>query len=114
MKHFKFQTIQQYIELAPNESKKALIEIRNIISKAVPDTIECISYNIPCFKLNKKSIFFAGYKNHVSVYPAPSNAEEFKEELSTYKGGKGTVQFPLNEELPVKLIARIAKFIFKI
>lgn len=72
---------------------------------------EVISYQIPAFKFKGKVlIYFAGFKNHVSVYPAPRRVPEFKDELAQYKGGKGTVQFPLDRRIPYGLIRRIVKF----
>jgi uncharacterized protein YdhG (YjbR/CyaY superfamily) len=58
-------------------------------------------------------IYFAGYKNHVSLYPAQRSAEEFNNELVIYKGEKGTVQFPLDKPLPHDLVKRIVKFRMK-
>jgi len=79
--------------------------------KAIPKGEETISYGMPAFMLNGKYvIFFAGYKNHISVYPAPRENPEFKKELSQYKGGKGTVQFPIDQPLPVELISRLTQF----
>ena len=55
-------------------------------------------------------IHFAGYKNHIGLYPAPRESEEFRAELSAYEGGKGTVRFPLSEPIPFDLIRRIVEF----
>ena len=80
------------------------------IQKAAPGAEEAISYQIPTFRLNGNLIYFAGFQNHVSVYPAPRGAKEFKEELAGYEGGKGTVRFSLNEPIPYDLITRITKY----
>lgn len=103
--------INEYIAQFPKETQKVLEQIRAAIKKVIPDAEETISYAMPTFKLNKEYIiYFAGYKNHVSLYPAPRGAEEFKEELAHYKGGKGTIQFPLDKPIPLKLITRITKY----
>ena len=104
-------TVNDYIDLFPKETQKVLKQIRSIIKKAAPGTKEEISYGIPTFKLNGRYvIYFAGFKNHTSIYPAPRGHEKFKEVLSKYKGGKGTVQFPLDEPIPVGLITKVVKF----
>ena len=103
--------IDEYIKDFPTETQKLLKQIRATIRKASPKAVEMISYGIPAFKLNEKSlIYFAGFKNHIGLYPAPRGKEEFKKELSAYKGGKGTVQFPLDKPMPLNLITRIVKF----
>jgi uncharacterized protein YdhG (YjbR/CyaY superfamily) len=102
--------IDEYIASFPEEVQEILQKIRKTIRKAAPDAQETISYQIPTFTLNGALIYFAAFEKHVSVYPAPRGAEEFKEELSAYKGGKGTVQFPLGKPVPYDLITRIVKF----
>ena len=73
-----------------------------------------IKYQIPTFVLNGKNlVHFAGYKTHIGLYPAPRGDAELKEELAAYEGGKGTVQFPLDEPVPYALITRIVKFLVR-
>jgi uncharacterized protein YdhG (YjbR/CyaY superfamily) len=92
-----FSTIDEYIESFPDETKLILQKIRETIKKTAPDTTEGISYGIPTFYIDGKYlIYFAGFPKHVSVYPAPRSAKEFEQELANYKGGKGPVQFPLD------------------
>lgn len=103
--------MNDYISWFPKEMQTLLQQVRNTIKKAAPGAEEKISYGIPAFNLNNRYlIYFAGFKNHVSVYPAPRQSEEFKEKLAKYKGGKGTVQFPLDKPLPLGLITQIVKF----
>ena len=105
------ENVDEYIAGFPEATQKSLNKIRSTIRKVVPKAEETISYGIPTFKINGRYvIYFAGYKNHVSVYPAPRENPEFKKELSVYKGGKGTVQFPLDKPLPLELVTRITKF----
>ena len=100
-----------YISSFPKEVQALLQQVRNTIKKAAPGAEEKISYGIPAFNLNNRYlVYFAGFKNHISVYPAPRGSEEFKEKLAKYKGGKGTVQFPLDKPLPLGLITQIVKF----
>lgn len=88
------KNIDEYIADFPDYSQKVLKKVRATIRNAALKTEESISYQIPTFKIGGKVlIYFAGFKKHISVYPAPREAVEFKKELAEYKGGKGTVQF---------------------
>ncbi len=103
--------IDEYIDRFPLDVQKILQKIRATIKKAAPGATEAISYQIPTFRIGGKNfIHFAGFKNHIGLYPAPRGVDELEPELSAYKGGKGTVQFPLDKPIPYDLIARIVKF----
>ena len=104
------KTVDEYLATFPPETKILLKKIRATIKAAAPQAEEMISYSIAGYKYHGILIYFAGFTNHVSMYPAPRGTEIFKKELSRYKGGKGTVQFPLDKPLPLKLITRIVKF----
>ena len=107
----KVENIDDYISDFPGETQKYLNEMRELIRKLAPDSVESISYAIPTFSLNEKYlVYFAGFKNHIGLYPTPVGMEAFKEELSNYKTGKGSVQFPLNKPLPIALITKIVKY----
>ena len=106
----KINNIDDYIDSFPANVKTHLVQIRATIQKAAPNAKEKISYGMPTFELNGNLIHFAGYKNHIGLYPAPQGIEAFKEELSAYKGAKGSVQFPLDKPMPLDLIARITKY----
>lgn len=111
MKRTTPQSIADYIEGFPKDVQGRLRRIRSTIRKAAPGAKESISYGIPAFKLNGKAlVYFAAFKEHISVYPAPRGAKEFAKELAAYGGGKGTVKFPLSEPVPFDLITRIVKF----
>jgi len=114
MTSIKPNNINEYIAGFPTTTQKILKQVRATIKKAAPAAKEKISYGIPTFTLNDRYlIYFAGFKNHISLYPAPRGNEIFKKELSGYKGGKGTVQFPLDKPMPLDLITRIVKFKLK-
>lgn len=105
------KTIDEYIGRCSIEVQVMLEKIRKTIRKAAPKAEESISYHIPAYKLNGKPlIYFAAYKNHIGLYPAPRNNEQFKEELAAYEGGKGTIQLPLEKPIPLNLISRIVEF----
>ncbi|MCE9539686.1 MAG: DUF1801 domain-containing protein [Bacteroidetes bacterium] len=106
----KAKNIDEYIAGFPKDIQKILEQVRSTIKKAVPEAEETISYAIPTFTLNGNLVYFAAFKNHIGFYPAPRGNEAFKKELSTYKGGKGTVQFPIDKPLPLNLITKMVKF----
>ena len=85
------RNIEEYIAGFPSNVQKILQEIRLTIREAAPGAEEAIKYQIPAFTLNGNLIFFAAYKKHFGLYPAPRGVEKFKKELSAYEGGKGTV-----------------------
>jgi uncharacterized protein YdhG (YjbR/CyaY superfamily) len=102
--------IDEYIAQFPEEVQRKLQELRQTIRIAAPHAKESISYQMPTFKLKGNLVHFAAYKNHIGLYPAPSGIEKFKKELSVYKGAKGSVQFPIDKPLPLKLIEKIVRF----
>lgn len=103
--------VNAYIDSFPEKVQKALKQIRAVIKKAAPDAEETISYGMPAFKYKENVIiYFAGYKNHIGLYATPSGHAAFAKELSIYKQGKGSVQFPLDKPVPLNLISRIVKF----
>jgi uncharacterized protein YdhG (YjbR/CyaY superfamily) len=105
-----FKTIDEYIATFPDERQKILEEVRSTIKAAAPGTEEKISYGIPTFTLNGKYlIYFAGWKNHISLYPVPAADDEFNKSIEPYVSGRGTLKFPLDKPMPLKLISRIVK-----
>lgn len=105
-----FNTIDEYIGQFEPEVQEILKTIRKVINEVAPEAKEKISYKMPTFTLNGNLVHFAAFKNHIGFYPAPSGIEAFKEELSQYKGAKGSVQFPLSKPIPYELIKKIVKF----
>jgi len=110
MQNIKYTTIDEYISSFPKNIQKMLGDVRSVIRKVAPDSVEAISYGIPTFKLNGNLVHFAAFKNHIGFYPAPNGIEEFEKELSVYKQGKGSVQFPVDKPLPLDLISKIVKY----
>ncbi len=103
-------TVDEYIGAFPKEVQPLLNQVRQTIKKAAPNAEELISYAMPAYKLNGVLVYFAGYKNHIGFYATPTGHEAFKKELSKYKEGKGSVQFPIDQQLPLSLITKIVKF----
>ena len=107
-----YQSVDDYIDAQPMAVRGVLERVRSTIRKAIPKAEEVISYQIPAYKLEGgRVIFFAGWKQHYSLYPLTRTlVVAFQDELAPYELRKGTIRFPLSEPIPVKLIARIAKF----
>ena len=103
-------SIDEYIATFPKDIQNILQELRATIKAAAPDAQEKISYQMPTFFLNGNLVHFAAFKKHIGFYPTPSGIEVFQKELSVYEGAKGSVQFPLDKPMPLKLISRIVKF----
>lgn len=110
MKQDKPENIDAYIAGFPEPVRKVLEQVRTTIRQAAPEAEEAIRYAIPTFQLQGDLVHFAAFKNHVGFYATPSGHEAFAPELSNYKLGKGSVQFPLDQPMPIDLIARIVQF----
>ena len=105
-----FDSIDEYIATFPKETQKILEEVRATMTAAAPGTREKISYQIAAFELNGKNlIHFAGWKTHIAMYSIPSGTETFNKEVAKYVAGKGTLKFPLDKPLPLKLVTKIVK-----
>lgn len=104
------KTIDEYIAAFPQDVQEILEKIRMTIREAAPGAQEAIKYRMPTFTLKGNLVHFAAFKKHIGFYPVPTGIEAFKDELSAYEGGKGSVQFPLDKPIPFDLISRIVKF----
>lgn len=110
MKQTAPKTIDEYMSNFPSDIQEILERIRAIIKKAAPKAEETISYGIPTFVLRHTYlIYFAAHKKHIALYPIPDGDASFNEELSAYRAGKGTLQFPLDKRIPYSLIRKIVK-----
>jgi uncharacterized protein YdhG (YjbR/CyaY superfamily) len=104
------KNIDEYISSFHDPVRKKLNELRTAINLAAPEAEEKISYQMPAFALNGILVYFAAQSHHIGFYPTSSGVKAFSEELSGYKTGKGSIQFPLDKPLPLGLIRRIVKF----
>ncbi len=105
----KHESMDEYINSFPEDVKAVLKEVRNVIKNEAPEAEEAISYSMPTFKLNGKYlVYFAGWKDHIALYPATGSMDVDKE-MQQYRTGKGTFQFSLKEELPWNIIRKIVK-----
>ena len=103
--------VDEYINSFPKSAQTLLKQVRKAIKENAPGAEELIGYGMPAYKLNKKPlVYFAGYANHIGFYATPNGHEKFAKELSKYKQGKGSVQFPIDQPMPIDLIIKIVKF----
>ena len=103
-------SIDEYIAGFPKDVQKALQQVRETIQKAAPKAEEAISYAMPAFKQDGNLVYFAAWKEHIGFYATPTGNDAFKKDLAGYKTSKGAIQFPLDEPMPLQLIAKIVKF----
>ncbi|WP_459868868.1 iron chaperone [Endothiovibrio diazotrophicus] len=111
----KYNTIDEYIDAQSQPQAERLQELRNAILKAVPDAIETFNYGVPAFSFvqngkRDQQIMIGAFKNHVGIYPHPTTIVEFEKELSEFNQGKGSIQFPLDQSIPMKLIVKMVKY----
>lgn len=104
------ESIDEYIALHPPKVQELLQKIRTAIRNTIPEAQEAIKYQNPTFILYGNLVHFGAYKNHIGFYPAPSGINAFKMELAPYESGKGSVQFPIDQDLPIELIVKIVQF----
>lgn len=106
-----FRTVEEYIGIFPDKVQKLLNKIRQTILENAAGAAESISYSMPAYKVNGKPlVYFGAFKKHIGFFATPTGHKKFADELSTFKTGKGSVQFPLDEPIPYDLIARIVQF----
>jgi uncharacterized protein YdhG (YjbR/CyaY superfamily) len=106
-----YRDVDSFIGSFPDEVQQHLHKIRAIIKEIAPEASESISYGMPAYKLcGKPLVYFAAFDKHIGFYATPSGHEAFAEQLSKYKQGKGSVQFPLNQPIPFNLIRQITEF----
>jgi uncharacterized protein YdhG (YjbR/CyaY superfamily) len=104
-------TTDEYIAGFPGDIQLILNQVRETIQHAAPDAEESIAYGMPAYKTyGKPLVYFAGFKNHIGFYATPTGHSEFAKELSKYKQGKGSVQFPIDQPMPLDLIFQMVEF----
>ena len=105
------QSVEKYIKSFPEPIQERLLKIRLLIINLVKEATEEFSYAMPAYKYNKKPlVYFAAFKEHIGIYATPQTHERFKEELETYKQGKGSVQFPHEKEIPYQLLKEMVSY----
>ena len=113
IKSSKVLTVENYFASHPPKTRALLKQMRQTILKTAPGAEEVISYQMPAFKFHGMLVWYAAYKNHIGLYPFAKTLEVFKDKLKSYEQSKGTVRFPLDKPLPLKLLAEIVKYRMK-
>ena len=108
-----FTTIDEYLATVDTESRLILQEIRRLAKQAVPEAVECISYQMPALKLKKAFFYFASFKKHVGIYPPVKGDPSLAKELLPYRGEKGNLQFMKDKPIPYTLIKRVVEALAK-
>jgi len=103
-------TIEEYIEAAPEETQAKLKQLHDTIRKAAPGAKEGLKWSMPAYSYQKILVTFAVFKNHIGFYPMPSAIKAFAKELTKFQTATGSVQFPLDQKLPVSLIRKMVQF----
>lgn len=104
------ETIDAYILEQPEDIRKYLYQMHELLQAALPDAQQRISWSMPTYWNQHNIVHFAGFKKHIGFYPGPQAIEMFEERLKEYKTSKGAIQFPYNKPLPAELITKIAKW----
>ncbi len=104
------RTIDEYLALLAEDKRAALEKLRKAIRAAVPEAKECISYQVPAFRLHGKLfVAFGAAKSHCSFYPGTRPIEACKADLAAYDTSKGTIRFPPGKPLPATLVKKLVK-----
>jgi uncharacterized protein YdhG (YjbR/CyaY superfamily) len=110
MSKIKPKTVDEYIDAAPKEAQEKLRELRAILKEVAPDAEEKLKWGSPVFEEKRILFAYTAYKSHLNFMPTGPAMEPFKEELTEYKTGKDTIQFPYDKPLPEELIRKIALY----
>ena len=102
--------VDDYIAAQEPEKRRLLEQIRATVLRAAPKATEKIAYGIPTLYQGENLVHYAAFKNHIGFFPTPRGIEAFREEVAEYVTSKGTLQFPMDKPLPLKLVAKITKF----
>lgn len=102
--------VDDYIKAFPKPVRERLEAMRAAIRQEAPEASERISYGMPTFYLNGNLVHYAAFKAHIGFYPTPSGTEEFQDRIARYKHNKGSIQLPLDEDLPLDLVREIVRF----
>ena len=105
-------SVDDYIDGFPPATQDVLRELRRRIGSLVPDGEESISYGVPTVKVaGRPVVYFAGFTKHVSIYPVTGTDEALEREIAAYRGGRGTIRFPLAKPVPYELVDRVVIFL---
>ncbi len=104
-------TVQDYLDQFDQPVIGKLNTLRQLIKAASPKAVESINYGLIGYKLHGKPlVYIGGFKKHIGLYATPNGHAAFQQEFAPYKQGKGSVQFPLDEALPLELVKKVVQY----
>jgi uncharacterized protein YdhG (YjbR/CyaY superfamily) len=104
------ENIEEYIQAAPVEARKKLRQMHACITQAAPGAKESLKWGMPAYSYERILVTFAVFRHHIGFYPTPSAVKAFAKSISKFKTAKGSIQFPLDQPLPLSLISKITTF----
>jgi uncharacterized protein YdhG (YjbR/CyaY superfamily) len=110
MKPITATTVEEYVAQLPDHLAQHINRISDLVRQAVPHVETIISYGMPTYKHLGILLHVAAYEKYIGLYPGPDAIQAFASETQPYQTGKGTLQFPINQELPIDLIKKIIRF----
>ena len=103
-------SVDDYLAPLSADKRVALERLRRVIQSAAPGAEECISYNIPTFRLDGKMLMsFGAAANHCSLYAGAYPIKAHEAELANYDTSKGTIRFQPDHPLPDALVRKLVK-----
>lgn len=109
----KFNSHDEYIATMPSDVQKILLKVQALVEAALPTAQRCISYSMPAYRDGKVFFYFAGFRNHLGVYPPVTEDKALIAELAPYRNEKGNLTFKYKEPIPYELIGRVAAALAK-
>lgn len=104
------KTIEEYISAAPDVTVEKLIQLHECIRETAPGAEESLKWSMPAYSYQKILVTWAVFKNHIGFYPMPDAMKYFEKSLTKYTTGKGSIQFPLDQPVPLPLVRKIVKY----
>ena len=102
--------VTEYLSRCAPEVRTQLTALRRLIQHAAPAAVETLAYGMPTYRQGVNLVHFAAFPQHIGFYPTPAGMTAFAAEFAGYVSGKGSVQFPLDQPLPLELIERVVRF----
>jgi len=106
----KYKTVEEYLCDQPQKISDLLQKLRQAVKQVEPDAEEVISYNMPAFRFHGILLYYAAHKEHIGFYPGNASVIElFKNDLTNFQTSRGTIRFPVDMPLPLRVIKKIVR-----
>jgi len=109
----KFTSHEEYMASMPSDVQQILLRVQALVEKALPKAQRCISYSMPAYRDGKVFFYFAGFKNHLGIYPPLKDDAALIGELARYRNEKGNLTFKYKEPIPYELIGKVAVALYR-